>query len=287
MTEELTVGRKRPGTVVRVRVREVNGSESRYRDDQLATEEPLEIRLAQPGSEARSLVVTMRTPGADFELAAGFLSSEGIVGASSDVRRVAYCVDPELTPEQLYNVVTVELTRPALHLPAPRYGAATSACGVCGKESLDELELRGCSPVASGPVVSPEVLHTLADRLRETQNVFTRTGGLHGSGLFSADGTLLCAREDIGRHNAVDKLVGWALLNDKLPLSDTVLMVSGRAGYEITQKALAAGIPFIAAVGAPSSLAVDLAKRFGMTLAGFVRGERFVLYSHPERVALD
>ncbi len=287
MTDELTVGRKRPGTVVRVRVREVNGSDGRYRDDQLATEEPMEIRLAPPGEPARSLVVTMRTPGADFELAAGFLSSEGIVGSSADVRRVAYCVDPELTPEQLYNVVTVELNVPAQHLPAPRYGAATSACGVCGKESLDELELRGCSPVASGPVIEPELLHTLADRLREAQNVFTRTGGLHASGLFSADGTLLCAREDVGRHNAVDKVVGWALLNDKLPLTDTVLMVSGRAGYEITQKALAAGIPFVAAVGAPSSLAVDLAKRFGMTLAGFVRGERFVLYSHPERVALD
>jgi FdhD protein len=287
MTEELTVGRKRPGTVVRVRVREVNGSDARYRDDQLATEEPLEIRIAQPGEEARSLVVTMRTPGADFELSAGFLASEGIIGSSADVRRVAYCTDPALTPEQLYNVVTVELTGPARHLPAERYGAATSACGVCGKESLDELELRGCSPVATGPVVTPDVLHTLADRLRETQSVFTRTGGLHASGLFAPDGTLLCAREDIGRHNAVDKVVGWALLNDKLPLADTVLMVSGRAGYEIVQKALAAGIPFVAAVGAPSSLAVDLAKRFDMTVAGFVRNERFVVYSHPERVELD
>lgn len=283
--DAMLVGRKRPGTVVRVRVREVDGDQSRYRDDQVATEEPLEIRIAQPGEPARSLVVTMRTPGADFELAAGFLSSEGIIASADAVRRVAYCTDPELTPEQLYNVVTVDLSGPAAHLPAPRYGAATSACGVCGKESLDELELRGCSPVADGPLVSPAVLTGLADRLRETQNVFSRTGGLHASGLFTATGELLCAREDIGRHNAVDKVVGWALLNHRLPLSESVLFVSGRAGYEITQKALAAGIPFVAAVGAPSSLAVDLAKRFGMTLAGFVRGERFVLYSHPERVA--
>jgi FdhD protein len=276
---------RRPGSTVRVRVREIDGPTRRHRDDRLATEEPLEIRIGTPGQPARSLVVTMRTPGADFELVAGFLRSEGLLTSADEVVRIAYCTDPVLTPEQMYNVVTVDLTQPLAAPPPVRYGAATSACGVCGKESLDQLELRGCQPVVAGPVVDAETLCAMPDRLRADQDVFSRTGGLHAAGLFSPDGTLVCAREDVGRHNAVDKVVGWAFLAGHLPLSEYVLVVSGRAGYEICQKALASGVPFVASVGAPSSLAVDLAERFGMTVAGFLRGERFVVYSHPERIS--
>ncbi|MEQ7123125.1 formate dehydrogenase accessory sulfurtransferase FdhD [Actinopolymorpha sp. B11F2] len=275
--------RRRPGSTVRVRVRDLDGGSTRDRDDRLATEEPLEIRVAWPGAPPRPIVVTMRTPGADFELAAGFLRSEGLVTRADDVVRLAYCTDASLTAEQLYNVVTVDLARAPAEPPSARYGAATAACGVCGKESLAELEIRGCQPVLAGPVVEASTLCALPDRLRAAQDVFSRTGGLHAAGLFSPDGELLCAREDIGRHNAVDKVVGWAFLQDLLPLSGQLLVVSGRAGYEICQKALAAGLPFVAAVGAPSSLAVDLAKRFEMTVVGFLRGERFVVYSHPER----
>jgi FdhD protein len=274
---------RRPGSTVRVRVRDLDGDSARHRDDRLATEEPLEIRIAWPGVPPRSIVVTMRTPGADFELAAGFLRSEGLVTRADDVVRIAYCTDATVAAEQLYNVVTVDLARPLAEAPPARYGAATAACGVCGKESLDELEIRGCQPVLAGPVVEASTLCALPDRLRAAQDVFSRTGGLHAAGLFTPDGTLVCAREDIGRHNAVDKVVGWAFLQGLVPLSDHLLVVSGRAGYEICQKALAAGLPFVAAVGAPSSLAVDLAKRFRMTVVGFLRGERFVVYCHPER----
>ncbi len=277
--------RQRPGSTVQVRVREVVGGAVRVRSDRLATEEPLEIRLAWPGGAPRPLVVTMRTPGTDFDLAAGFLRSEGVVGATDNIVRIAYCTDPGIGPEQLYNVVTVDLAHPPADPPHERYAAATAACGVCGKQSLDDLELRGCQPVLDGPVVDASTLCALPDRLREAQNLFSRTGGIHAAGLFTTNGDLLCAREDIGRHNAVDKVVGWAFLERLLPLASSVLVVSGRAGYEICQKAVAAGIPFVAAVGAPSSLAVDLAERFGMTVVGFLRGERFVVYTHPERVS--
>jgi FdhD protein len=247
-SERRDASRRRPGSTVRVRVRDVDGGKVRDRDDRLATEEPLEIRTAWPGSAPRPIVVTMRTPGADFELAAGFLRSEGLVAGPADVVRVAYCTDASLTAEQLYNVVTVDLARAPDQPPSARYGAATAACGVCGKESLDELEIRGCQPVPAGPQVEASTLCALPDRLQTAQDLFSRTGGLHAAGLFSPDGELLCAREDIGRHNAVDKVVGWAFLQGLLPLSNQILVVSGRAGYEICQKALAAGIPFVAAV---------------------------------------
>lgn len=270
----------RPGPTVRVRVREVDGARTRDRSDQVATEEPLEIRIGWPGRQSYPFVVTMRTPGVDFELATGLLYGERMVHSPDAVRRVRYCTDAE----QLYNTVSVDLDGPPDREPASRHGAMSSACGVCGKQSLDELELRGYEPAGPGPTVSAELLRTLPDRLRTAQNVFGRTGGLHAAGLFSADGEPRCVREDIGRHNAVDKVVGWSLLNGGLPATDAVLVVSGRAGYEICQKALAARIPFIAAVGAPSSLAVDLAQRFGVTLVGFLRGERFVVYSADERI---
>jgi FdhD protein len=283
----MTLTGRRPKSTARVRVREVDGGAVRQREDLVATEEPLEIRVAWPGASPRSLVVTMRTPGADFDLAVGFLVSEGLVTHTDEVVRVAYCTDPGVGAEQMYNVVTVDLAGPLPRRVATRYGAVSAACGVCGKQSLDELELSGLHPLPPGPAIDSVTLCALPDRLRAAQSLFSRTGGLHAAGLFTAQGELVCAREDVGRHNAVDKLVGWALVNRRLPLDSHLLVVSGRAGYEICQKALAAGVPFIAAVGAPSSLAVDLCDRFGITLVGFLRGARYVVYTHPDRAGGD
>jgi FdhD protein len=268
-------------------VRVVSDGASRGRGDYLATEEPLEIRLAGGGRTER-LAVTMRTPGNDFELAAGFLHGEGIVTSREQVRRISYCTDPELDAAQQYNVVNVELAGgawPDLR-GLERHFYTSSACGVCGKASLDAIEVRGCALPSAGPLVDAEVLYELPDRLREAQGLFESTGGLHAAGLFTPDGRLECLREDVGRHNAVDKLVGWALLQGELPLSERVLLVSGRASFEIMQKALAAGVPVVCAVSAPSSLAVNVAERFGMTLAGFLRGRRFNLYAGGDRIAL-
>jgi FdhD protein len=277
----------RAGSTTRVRIGQVEGDHSRERSDHLATEEPLEIRLAVPRA-TRTLAITMRTPGADFELAAGFLHGEGILGSRSDVREIRYCTDPELDAVQQYNVVTVELT--ATELPElrglDRHFFTSSACGVCGKASLDALELSGCGKLPAGPEVDTETLYRLPERLRSAQGLFESTGGLHAAGLFTVEGELLCVREDVGRHNAVDKVVGWALLENRLPLSSLILMVSGRSSYEIMQKALVAGLPFVCSVSAPSSLAVDVAKKFGMTLIGFLRGERFNVYAGSERILL-
>jgi FdhD protein len=241
------------------------------------------------GADVRTVAVTMRTPGADYELAAGFLFSEGVIGAGGDIRRMTYCSDPEIDPEQQYNMVNVELDpglNPELE-PLERHFYTTSACGVCGKASLDALSLRGCSAAEPGPQVSAQLLGSLPQKLRDAQRVFESTGGLHACGLFDASGALIASREDVGRHNAVDKVVGWALLNHRLPLRDHLLMVSGRSSFEILQKALAAGISFVCAVSAPSSLAVDLAKRFQMTLVGFLRDERFNVYAGSDRIRLD
>ncbi len=235
----------RPGSKTRARVRVVSDGQERRRGDYLATEEPLEIRLLAGGATER-LAVTMRTPGNDFELAAGFLHGEGILTDREPLRGISYCTDPELDAAQQYNVVNVR------------------------------LDAR----------VDAEVIYGLPDKLREAQGLFESTGGLHAAGLFTPEGELECLREDVGRHNAVDKLVGWALLEGRLPLADRILLVSGRASFEIMQKALAAGVPMVCAVSAPSSLAVDVAERFGMTLAGFLRGRRFNLYTGPDRVLL-
>jgi FdhD protein len=269
----------------RARVRRVEGDRAQDRFDQLATEEPLEVRLAA-GGETRTLAITMRTPGADFELAAGFLHGEGILASRADLRSVRYCTDPELDAEQQYNVVTVDLAAPRLPdlRGLDRHVFTNSACGVCGKASLVALESAGCAPLATGLEVDADVLYRLPETLREAQGVFASTGGLHAAGLFTPEGELVCLREDVGRHNAVDKVVGWALLEARLPLSALVLLVSGRASYEIMQKALVAGIPIVCAVSAPSSLAVDVATRFGMTLVGFLRGERFNVYAAGERI---
>jgi FdhD protein len=262
------------------RIVSVNRSVASERADRLATEEPMEIRAGGPGQEAEPVAVTMRTPGGDFELAAGFLLTEGLV-KPGEVEKVSYC---ELPPEeQQYNVVTVRLTRPFDAASLKRNFYATSSCGICGKAALDDVEVH-CAPVAPGPVVTAETIGSLPDKLREKQRVFEQTGGLHAAALFSPEGGLLSLREDVGRHNAVDKLVGEALLAVQLPLSERILQVSGRVSFEIVQKAAVAGVPIVAAVSAPSSLAVEAAERFGMTVVGFVRDGRLNVYSHPERV---
>ena len=246
-------------------------------EDQLAAEEPLEIRL-----NGRSVVVTMRTPGDDEELALGFLLNEGILGGDMRVARFATIRNP-LDPA-MGNIVNVSVPPEAIvALPRERSFHATSACGVCGQASLETVA-RAFPPVDSGVRVSSATLLALPARMREAQRVFDRTGGLHAAALFTPEGAPLALHEDIGRHNAVDKVVGWAARNERLPLSDTVLLVSGRAGFEVVQKAAAAGIPLVAAVGAPSSLAARLAEQSGVTLVGFLRGQSFNLYTHPERV---
>ncbi len=253
--------------------------------DFVATEEPMEIRL-MVGSERRTLAVTMRTPGNDFELAAGFLFAEGLVSDRHEIVRIAYCQDPGLDPEQQYNVVTVVLRHqrlPDLRLVERRF-TTTSACGVCGKASLEALRLRACGPVVSGPQLDPAVLRTLAGRMRKSQTLFEVTGGLHAAALFDPAGRLVAVREDVGRHNAMDKLVGWALLEGRLPLCEGVVVVTGRASFELVQKAVLAGVPVFCAVSAPSSLAVEVARAFGMTLVGFLSEERFNVYSGGERI---
>jgi len=277
----------RPGSKTRARILAVADGGRRAQSDYLATEEPLEIRLVVASATA-TVAVTMRTPGADFELAAGFLYGEGVVAGRGGIGRISYCTDPQVDAEQQYNIVNVGLTTealPDLHA-LERHFMMSSACGVCGKASLDALELRGCPVVPPGPLLDPAVLLRLPEVLREGQGLFESTGGLHAAGLFTPEGELVALREDVGRHNAVDKLVGWALLDGRLPLHDHLLMVSGRSSYEILQKALVAGIPFVCAVSAPSSLAVSLARRFGMTLVGFLRGERFNVYAGEERLGL-
>jgi FdhD protein len=271
---------ERPTSTSRVRVLNVEDGARRRRSDRLATEEPMEIRVDEPGGEQRTIAITMRTPGHDFELAAGFLLTEGLIGPA-DVRGVRYCDVPRA--EQHYNVVTVAAGRPLPDLTARAF-YTTSSCGVCGKASLEALDVQ-CAPVAPGPEVDPSVLTALPEELRRVQRVFDRTGGLHAAALFDAGGKLLTSREDVGRHNAVDKVVGAELMAGNLPLADRILLVSGRASFEIVQKAAVAGIPIVCAVSAPSSLAVDAARRFGITLAGFLRGRRFNVYSHAERIA--
>lgn len=269
----------------RIMVWTYNEGVGRSRRDELAVEEPLEVRV-RAGAAQRSLAITMRTPGNDFELAAGFLFSEGLIADRHDIAQIAYCVDPQVDGEQRYNIVQAVLRQEELPdlTTFTRHFTMGSACGVCGRAGLDTLRGRGCAPLAPGPVIRPEVITALPQRLHDAQGLFSRTGGLHAAALFDPQGALLVSREDIGRHNALDKLIGWALLAGRMPLADGVLMVSGRASYEIVQKALVAGIPIVCAVSAPSSLAVQVAREFGMTLIGFVRGARFNVYAGVERV---
>ena len=250
------------------------------RPDTLAVEEPLEIRV-----NGSSLSVTMRTPGDDFELAAGFLVSEGVIGAPDDVVGIRYC--DEGRPDPTYNVLDVTLA-PHVTLPdLTRNFYVSSSCGVCGKDSLDAVRTATRWSVADDPLRVPAgLLAVLPDRLREGQAIFERTGGLHAAALFTADGDMLCVREDVGRHNAVDKVVGWALTEGRLPLSGCVLQVSGRTSFELVQKAWMAGVPLLSAVSAPSTLAVDLAREAGMTLVGFVRNGGMNVYAGEERVGV-
>lgn len=267
--------------VIRLQV----GGEPRVREDRLAAEEPLEIRLG-----GRSLAVTMRTPGHDVELAAGFLVSEGVVSRREDVHTARYCAGATEEGVNTYNVLEVQLA-PGVEVPEfglERSVYTSSSCGVCGKASIDAVRTTSSYEVADDPLVlDPALLAALPDRLREAQEVFSLTGGLHAAGLFDGrTGELLVAREDVGRHNAVDKVVGWALEHEKLPLRGTVLMVSGRASFELTQKASMAGIPVLAAVSAPSSLAIELAEAVGVTVVGFLRGSSMVVYSRPDRLGV-
>ena len=271
-------------TTANARVLFVRGGRVVERPDRLVTEEPLEIRAGGPGQEPVRVAVTMRTPGHDFELAVGFLATEGLLDPA-DIVDVRYCRLPD-GEEQHYNVVTVGLRKPFELEGSARRFVANASCGVCGKTSLDDIEV-ACAPLGPGPVVPAAVIAGLPDALRGAQRVFDQTGGLHAAGLASPDGALLSVREDVGRHNAVDKLVGEAVLAGGLPLSGRVLVVSGRVSFEIVQKAAVAGIPVLCAVSAPSSLAVEAANRLGVTLAGFVRDGGFNVYSHPERVDLD
>ncbi|MEV6286896.1 formate dehydrogenase accessory sulfurtransferase FdhD [Kribbella sp. NPDC051770] len=270
------------GPVTRYKVEVQDGEKTSRREDVVVTEEPLELRLEWPGRPPEALVVTMRTPGSDFELAAGFCLAEGFAVRQDAIRTVAYCTDVVLTREQQFNTVTVTFDGPPDREPPQRYGVTSAACGVCGQQSLDELAEREYEPV--DPVEAPlDLVLRLPDLLRDAQPTFGRTGGLHAAGLFTNDGRKVIVKEDVGRHNAVDKVVGWTVLNQR-SRKGLILTLSGRAGYELVQKSVAAGIGMIVAVGAPSSLAVDLARKFGITLVGFTRGERCVIYSAPERV---
>jgi len=277
----------RPASTVPVTPLAVRDGEARPRSDVVAAEEPLEIRVVDPAGVERTLTITMRTPGSDFELAVGLLVAEGVVRAPSHVAEVKYCVGgPE---EQQYNIVTVVL-RPGAVFDAERLArtfVTSSACGVCGKASLEGLAVQDPPAVPRGPTVSASVLQQLPLALRSKQRLFDRTGGLHAAGLASVEGELLVVREDVGRHNAVDKVVGSELLAGRLPVGERVLQVSGRASFEIMQKALSAGIPIVAAVSAPSSLAVGVAEEYGMTLAGFVRDGSLNIYAGAQRIKVD
>ena len=276
----------RPGSSVETRIVAFDGAVPSDRDDRIVTEEPLEIRIVERDG-TRTVAVTMRTPGNDFELAAGFLYNEGIVADVAAIAGITYCLDGSVDEDQQYNVVNVRLAAGALPSidALERHFLTTSACGVCGRAQLDALETRGIAPIAGDARIDAATIARLPDRLRAAQGVFEKTGGLHAAGVFTLDGECVAVREDVGRHNALDKLIGWGLLNRRLPFDRFVLLVSGRTSYEIVQKALVARIPIVCGVSAPSSLAVDVAKRFGMTLAGFVRGERFNIYAGAERVS--
>lgn len=275
---------QRPGLTTAARLRAVDGESIRETVDELATEEPLEIRVAANG-KTHSVAVTMRTPGNDFELAAGFLYSEGIVRGRDDIAGISYCIDPAVDTQQRYNIVNVALAG-AGGLPLERlerHFTMNSSCGVCGKATIEALQTRAAR-IDDGVRVPFDLVTSLPGKMRDAQRVFASTGGLHASALYDGAGELLALREDVGRHNALDKIVGWALLNAKLPLSSCIVMVSGRASFELLQKSIVARIPVVCAVSAPSSLAVGLANEFGVTLLGFVRERRANIYSGAERI---
>jgi len=264
----------------------VRGAERTRGRDQAATEEPLEIRLHD-----RSFAVVMRTPGADRELAAGFLLAEGVIRTADDLGTIAHCTDPRRVgggEERAGNIVNVTLANGSAAdidrlMADRRQVTASSSCGVCGRRTIESLAAYA-APIRGALTISAAAITSLPARLRARQLVFDDTGGLHAAGLFAQDGTLVDVAEDVGRHNAVDKIVGRVLMRDELPLAGFLLFVSGRTSFDIVQKAIYAGIPIVAAVSAPSTLAIDLAEAYGVTLVGFVRGDGFNIYAHPERV---
>lgn len=258
-----------------VPVVKIDETRSQRTDDDVVIEEPLEIRV-----NGESFAVTMRTPGSDFDLAIGLLWSEGIVRSWDEIGTIAYCPDEE-QPE-LKNIVNVVLVDATRKIESTRHLWSNSSCGLCGKATLDAIR-QTCSPIVSAITVSGDLLASLPVRLRQAQANFERTGGIHAVGLFDDKGSLLVLREDIGRHNAVDKVLGTALANG-LSTSDAIMMVSGRLGFEIAQKAAVAGIPVVASISAASTLAIDLANEIGMTAVGFLRGSSMNVYSHPERI---
>lgn len=276
----------RPGRSVAVEMRALEGTARVSKTDDVVTEEPLELRLSD-GAASSTLAITMRTPGNDFELAAGFLYDEAIVRGRDEIVSITYCLDSALDAQQQYNVVTIELQRGAAidRERFERHFTIGSACGVCGRSELESLRELGVAPIEDDARIAAGALYELPARMREAQRTFDSTGGVHAAALFDANGTVLAVREDVGRHNAVDKIVGWGLLNRHLPYSGCVLLVSGRASYEIVQKSLMARIPIVCSVSAPSSLAVDLASEFNLTLVSFLRGDRANVYSAPERIA--
>ena len=265
------------------RILAIRGTAVEERQDTLVGEEPMEIRVGGPGQDPVAVAITMRTPGSEAELAVGFLRTEGLLD-DGEVTGIEFG-DPA-TLAQPDDTVVVRLNRPFDPSIVPeRHFVATASCGICGKASLDEVAVR-CDPIPAGPIIGRNVILALPDRLRAGQAVFERTGGLHAAGLFDPAGSLLALREDVGRHNALDKLVGWAVLAGLTPLNDRILLVSGRVSLEIVQKAAVAGIPIVCAVSAPSDLAVEAAERFGQTLIGFLRGDGFNVYAGRERLAL-
>lgn len=263
------------------RVMRIRDGVAGWRVDRVAAEEPLEVHL-----DGRPLTVTMRTPGDDFDLAIGFLISEGVIDNAAQVREIRSCGDAE--PNGHYNRLDVFLTAgaPGMAAAQERSFVTTSACGICGSASIEAVTARPCADVAGDPLrLSPELLASLPQRLAAQQRGFAVTGGLHAAALFDAHGELVCIREDVGRHNAFDKVVGWAATERRLPLRSHIILASGRASFELTQKALVAGIPCLVAVSAPSSMSIDLARHAGMTLVGFVRGTTMNVYTGQERVA--
>jgi len=271
----------RPQSINLTLVSEWQEGQVRRFQDYLVGEEPLEIRVGK-----RPLSVTMRTPGHDLELAAGFLFTEGLIESGDQIASIEYARNTK--PPEAGNIVQVQLRGRSLDLRRMRRNFfAASSCGICGKASIDSVRVRGIAPPNARLRVAPETLCRLPEALRNAQAIFGRTGGLHAAALFDARGTLVVLREDVGRHNAVDKVAGWALLGKRLPLADYVLMVSGRGGFEIVQKAAVAGLPVVASVSAPSGLAVQLARELGLTLVGFLRGRRFIVYSGEERLELN
>jgi FdhD protein len=271
--------------IVHRQVRKLSATGERRRSDALAAEEPMETRV-----DGKALAVTMRTPGHDVELAHGFLLTEGVIGGREDIRSARYCDGVDDQGRNTYNVLDLTLAEgvapPDTSLERNFY--TTSSCGVCGKAALDAVKLRSrFAPGESTFKVTTDVLTKMPDALRTQQKVFSSTGGLHAAGLFTEDGTLLVVREDVGRHNAVDKVLGWALLEGRIPLLNCGLMVSGRASFELVQKAAMAGVPLLSAVSAPSSLAAELAQENGMTLIGFLRGDSMNLYTGEQRVITD